>query len=247
MSKERLIEVKRHYAPESNYSKTGNSFARGNLSPRGKAVVLYLLSHKDGYHPSKAQMQKDMGMHKNAILGGIDDAEACGYLVRQPVFGHRGGRVNTVYHVADCRFSPEDREKLSEPINAGRADNAHRAGEQWADNAHIGGRITPNIEDHEKTILNNKTILDRPTPDPANSSISPDGSDAEEETRVDDLRGEIISDATRVFGPDEVRRHLPKLWNSVGGSGKIHESQDERRLLQLARKLRGMDMRVSAD
>ncbi|MDI9929776.1 hypothetical protein QM588_05110 [Rhodococcus sp. IEGM 1354] len=152
---ERIFEVKRHGLPlpgESGYVKVWNNFLRSTLSPRGAKIVGYLLSQTDGYKPQKKHMASTMEMNGRTVNGGINDAEASGYLVKQPVIGRGGKVVNTVYHVSQTVFAAAERAALSAPIVANVASTGvQNVQSESAECAVSGVQNVQYIEEQEKT------------------------------------------------------------------------------------------------
>ncbi|MFD4443673.1 helix-turn-helix domain-containing protein [Nocardia sp. NPDC058519] len=241
-TREPIIEVKRHFIAEAQFVRVRNSWVRGKLSPRGKAVMMYLMSHKDGYHPTKAEMAADMGMHKSAVSGGITDAEDCNYLVRQPVHGRSGKVVNVVYHVSDHEFEPQEREEWSRPIHVKGSPEGRKstyvprsendlpsplADARRSENDLSEGRKTTYIEDQEKTIHN---IGVQPPVDQSSMFSEPDGSDAEKELSPREIVDDIIQIARANFIQP---KDLLLYWKQVGGVGKPSDSSDIEKLSKL--------------
>lgn len=246
--REPIIEVKRHFIAEAQFVRVRNSWVRGKLSPRGKAVMMYLMSHKDGHHPTKADMIADMGMHKSAVAGGITDAERCNYLVRQPVHGKRGKVVNVVYHVSDHEFEPQEREALSSPIYANgtpegrkptyavRSENDLRsdlAAARRSENDLPECRKTTYIEDQEKT--SNNIGVQSPV-DQSSMHEEPDGSDAEKEANPSKLVEDIIAIARTCMTQKDLLYH----WQQLGGTGKPSGSTDIEKLSRLKNQVAGI-------
>jgi hypothetical protein len=95
-----------------------NSFARSRISPRAKAVALYVMSHTDGFELTQHTISSVINMAVRTVSAALSDLEAAGLLLRVDVRNSRGHRTGTAMLVSDVPFTDQERADLLEGLPA---------------------------------------------------------------------------------------------------------------------------------
>lgn len=117
--------IRRYNRPERDFLMVHRSFARltnKELSPRGKVVGLYVLSHDHGYVQTQQDIARRLDMAVRTVADALTDLEEAGLLVRVAERNARGHRTGTAMHVSDVPFTDQERADLLGSLPAKSAD-----------------------------------------------------------------------------------------------------------------------------
>lgn len=100
-----------------HFTIVGNDAARDRrLSLKARGLLLYLLSHRDGWTLSIDRLARQMDEGKAAIRGAVHELEALGYLTREQTRGQDGLAGHSVWLVTDSpsASSPSDENRTAD-------------------------------------------------------------------------------------------------------------------------------------
>src|SRR5215217_3167002 len=109
-----------HQAPEDGFIRMPNSFARADLDPNVKAVLLYLASHTSTYVIYDKTAAKALGMGRNRFARWVQEAAQTSHLVRV-VTGKwdRQGNAEYVLHVSLVGFTSDQKSAILAGVEPG--------------------------------------------------------------------------------------------------------------------------------
>lgn len=88
--------------PHSSFTMLRNCWLRdARTSYKAKGLLGYLMSHADGYRVSQAQIVRESSDGRDAVVSGLRELEAAGYLTRQPRRTETGRFGEDDYALAD--------------------------------------------------------------------------------------------------------------------------------------------------
>jgi len=96
------MAVLRPEFPEEQFTRLRNCWLRDErLSLKGKGLLGYLMSHAAGFRVSQALIVKQSRDARAAVVSGLEELEALGYLRRQPARSTGGRFAETDYELSD--------------------------------------------------------------------------------------------------------------------------------------------------
>lgn len=115
--------VKKWHVPQRDFLKAANSIARSTIKPTRLKVLLFLLSHEDGFRIMKSSAATTLGLSRPAVDAAIKGLESEDrLLIRQPVIGPSGKQVGVTYHASHTPFSAAEAAELSLAVQVGRVN-----------------------------------------------------------------------------------------------------------------------------
>lgn len=205
-----MATIRHAPGPEDHYTMVPNQIARSTLTPKSKAVYLYLRSHREGWTITTERVGKAIGMSRETVGKAVQELMDVGYIIREQK--HREGGL----------FGDAEYTVLSYPTDVGKTDNGPSTVVDFTDDGFTDDGFSDNI----RRPIPKKTNLqedqppvgppegDTPTSDPgtqkqpgsSSSRRKPKRRLSEEWTPRDDVRQQMDDECPNVDQEHELNQ-----------------------------------------
>lgn len=128
-----MATIRQAPGPEDHYTMVPNAIARSSLTPKAKAVYLYLRSHREGWTITTERVGKEIGMSRETVGKAVQELMDSGYIIRKQK--HREGGL----------FGDAEYTVLSYPTDVEKSDNGQSTVVDFTDDGSTDDGFSDNI------------------------------------------------------------------------------------------------------